>query len=221
MKTLVISDLHFTNRFQQKRYDFLKQLIENSSQVIINGDLFSDHTVTFDDFFQSEWSRLFPLLKKKGCIYIFGNHDKEHFSDERRKQFAVESNEGMDLVTKAGRFRIEHGHHLLNKHWQEPERLTQIKRKTGVMNYSEPLLDKVVTKRGVALYKVFGAGWQRRLKKYAKHKLIDADFLVVGHTHIPEYSPENKFINTGFINFGHAYWLEITDKTAELKEARY
>ena len=38
MKILVISDLHLTTRFDQKKCEFLEKLISRADKVIINGD---------------------------------------------------------------------------------------------------------------------------------------------------------------------------------------
>ena len=64
-KTLVISDLHLTTASDPKKFRFLKKLISSFDRVIINGDLWCVYTDTFDQFINSDWQRLFPLLKSK------------------------------------------------------------------------------------------------------------------------------------------------------------
>ena len=88
MNILVFSDTHLYLPFDGKKFNFLKKIISDSDQVIINGDFFDDYMISFDEFIKSPWNQLFPLLKKKKAIYIFGNHDQEKFSDKRTEQFS-------------------------------------------------------------------------------------------------------------------------------------
>jgi len=86
-KILIFSDTHISRRFSQKKFELLENIISDVDQVIINGDLWDDTKTTFDDFVNSPWSKLFPLLKNKNAIYIHGNHDMQHKSDNRVKLF--------------------------------------------------------------------------------------------------------------------------------------
>ncbi len=52
-------------------------------------------------------------------------------------------------------------------------------------------------------------------------ELPDNQILVAGHTHAPEFSPEKRYINTGFINFGLAYYLNIQNRKYTLECERY
>ena len=88
MNILVFSDTHLYLPFDGKKFNFLKKIISDSDQVIINGDFFDDYMISFDEFIKSPWNQLFPLLKKKKAIYIFGNHDQEKFSDKRLNLFS-------------------------------------------------------------------------------------------------------------------------------------
>ncbi|MBI3955332.1 metallophosphoesterase, partial [Candidatus Gottesmanbacteria bacterium] len=76
MHTIIISDLHLTRRFEKRKFNFLKKIIERSDQVVINGDLWDYYFSSFSQFVRSPWRQLFPLLKEKKTVYLYGNHDR-------------------------------------------------------------------------------------------------------------------------------------------------
>src|SRR3989338_3116815 len=88
MKTLVFSDTYFGAHFVEKKYHFLENLINQSDQVIINGDFWDSFFITFSQFNDSPYRNLFPLLKKKKTIYITGNHDTPDLLDNRVELFS-------------------------------------------------------------------------------------------------------------------------------------
>lgn len=221
MKTIVISDLHLTDQFHEDKFLFLQQLINSADRVIINGDLYSDFAVTFDAFCRSEWQQLFPLLKAKKTIYIYGNHDEKTIADERVKLFSVKDVEHHTLKTKTKTLHIEHGHHLLSKRWKQPELVVRATRKAQLGKVLDSPSVRLVNRYGGRTYTLIGAVWQRKLKKYANDQEPAIDYLVVGHTHIPEYSEEGRFINDGFIDYHFASWLEVTDGENKLRLTRY
>ncbi|KKP50689.1 MAG: hypothetical protein UR42_C0024G0015, partial [Candidatus Roizmanbacteria bacterium GW2011_GWA2_33_33] len=50
MNILVFSDTHLYLPFDGKKFNFLKKIISDSDQVIINGDFFDDYMISFDEF---------------------------------------------------------------------------------------------------------------------------------------------------------------------------
>src|SRR3989339_340208 len=110
MKILVFSDTHLYLPFDQKKFDFLKKIISESDQVIINGDFFDSYINTFDEFIKSPWKQLFPLLKKKEAVYLFGNHDLKKVSDNRVGLFSVSQKNRHQIIINNKKFLIEHGH---------------------------------------------------------------------------------------------------------------
>src|SRR3989339_1338248 len=109
MNILIFSDTHLYLPFDEKKYNFLKKIIEKSDQVIINGDFFDNYMISFDEFVNSSWNRLFPLLKSKKTIYIYGNHDKRSFSDKRVELFSDIQAERYKIKTSNKTFIFEHG----------------------------------------------------------------------------------------------------------------
>jgi len=79
MKILVISDLHLTTRFDEKKCEFLEKLINRADKVIINGDFWEAYDLKINSFISSKWNKLFKYLKKNNSIYLFGNHDKKTY----------------------------------------------------------------------------------------------------------------------------------------------
>jgi predicted MPP superfamily phosphohydrolase len=88
MQTLIFSDTHLTKGFNRKKYEFLREIIEPVDRVIINGDFWDGYLTSFDKFVNSEWQKLFPLLKEKQTIYLYGNHDKTKWCDSRVNLFS-------------------------------------------------------------------------------------------------------------------------------------
>jgi len=78
MNILVFSDTHLYLPFDQKKFNFLKKIISESGQVIINGDFFDGYMNKFDEFCKSSWNKLFPLLptlpllkiNNEGCCHL-------------------------------------------------------------------------------------------------------------------------------------------------------
>src|SRR3990172_1424130 len=70
MKILVFSDSHLTDKFEEKKFYFLKKIIRQSDFVIINGDFWDGYLTTFNRFISSNWSKLFPLLKLNKILTI-------------------------------------------------------------------------------------------------------------------------------------------------------
>ena len=114
MKTLIISDTHLYHVFDKRKFFLLKKLFSSVDQVILNGDFWDGYRTTFDTFVSSPWKELFPLLKKKGAIYIYGNHDRKNFSDERTSLFSIIQKSNHLLTVDKQTYHIEHGH-LLHK----------------------------------------------------------------------------------------------------------
>jgi len=81
----------------------------------VNGDFWSCYSSTFDEFLDSDWAGLFPLMLEKKTIYIYGNHDRKEFMDERVNTFSVEQSSIKLLDIRSNTFHIEHGN-LFFKH---------------------------------------------------------------------------------------------------------
>lgn len=208
MKILVFSDTHLYLPFDEKKFNFLKKIISESDQVIINGDFFDDYIISFSDFIQSPWNQLFPLLKKKKAIYIFGNHDQEKFSDKRLNMFSVKQTVKYQTKINNKTFIFTHGQQF---------------RKTADLFIKElfkPLVSLVIR---IAHYKrqnlvnIFGRNFLRfrfayrniATKRKAIKTIKENEFIIIGHNHWAEVDVQNHFACCGAILYGFAQYLTI------------
>ena len=120
MKIVIISDLHLTDSFDATFAYYIANVLKTADQVIINGDFWDAYVCTFDDFVQSEWKTIFPLLLSKKCIYLYGNHDARKCMDSRDTLFSVEQKSIHSIVNGQQTIEIQHGHEIApaaDKHW--------------------------------------------------------------------------------------------------------
>src|SRR4051812_43742823 len=105
---LVISDTHLGQVFQPAKFALLVRLINQADQVIINGDFWERYLCSWDEFISSPWRQLFPLLRDKKAVYLFGNHDLEELSDYRREKFSTVQAQSYELESGGRLFHLEH-----------------------------------------------------------------------------------------------------------------
>ena len=208
MNILVFSDTHLYLPFDQKKFNFLKKIINEAEQVIINGDFFDDYMISFDDFINSPWKDIFPLLKEKKAVYIFGNHDQEKFSDKRLNMFSVEQTSKYYLKINNITFIFVHGQQF---------------RKTADLFIKElfkPLVSLIVRiahHKRQNLVNIFGRNFLHFRFSYrniaTKRKAIKTikknEFIIVGHNHWAEVDEKNHFACCGAILYGFAQYLII------------
>src|SRR3989338_7398847 len=110
MNILVISDTHLSLHFEEKKFRLLESLIKKHDQVIINGDFWEGFVISYDKFILSPWRNLFPILKMKNAIYIFGNHDLQEFGNGLFDAFSVSHTNDYRVKVNGHSFIFEHGH---------------------------------------------------------------------------------------------------------------
>jgi predicted phosphodiesterase len=209
--TIIISDLHLSDKFCLKTSRILEKIISKSSELIINGDFWDDSKTTFDKFVNSEWSKLFPLFKEKNTKYIFGNHDMHYRIDERVNLFSKLQDYSIKLTFDNKIYRIEHGHFF--------------------STFSRVLMHISRIHPSLAKYPASPLGWYMKLSEYFQRnhnvnlsKFLNShfkkailndlfsDYLVMGHTHSPEFDKEKNYINSGFIRNGFASYVLFDDE---------
>lgn len=215
MKILIFSDTHLYLPFDQKKFNFLKKIINDSDQVIINGDFFDDYMISFNNFIKSSWNQLFLLLKKKKAVYIFGNHDQKKFSDKRIGLFSIKQTSEYRIKINNKTYIFAHGQQF---------------RKTPdlfIKKVFKPIVSLVVR---ISHYKrqnlvnIFGRNFLRLRFAYrnvaTKEKAIktikDNEFIVVGHNHWAEVDEKNHFACCGAILYGYAQYLTIDSVSAKI-----
>lgn len=215
MKTVVLSDTHLSSKFHQKKFDYLLSVIENADKVIIAGDFWDGFSITFDTFVNSKWQRLFPYLLEKNAVYLYGNHDREDWCDERVSLFSVE--QGMETVLDVnGReYHVAHGHTIFEPFEIWPEVNNRIILKiSSYVNVARRLLwAESLPKQGSAI--------NTPMSKWATSNLSGDQMLICGHSHYPEIDFAKKFINSGFIGLGHASHVLIDADSPRIVSERY
>lgn len=216
MKILVISDTHLYSPFNQKKFNFLKKIISGSDKVIINGDFFDSYINTFDEFIKSPWKQLFPLLKKKGAVYLFGNHDLKKVSGNRTGLFSVSQNNRYEMTLSGKKFLFEHGHLTRPTLDVRFHFSWQVKHYGMLVGHIfRNLLVKIFGKLAVRiLFGHLNAGSKEYIKNTYKPK--DNEFFIIGHNHFGEIDEKNRFAASGMILYGFAQYLTIDSLTAKI-----
>lgn len=229
MKTLVISDIHLSRWYDEKKYNFLSNLIRKADQVIINGDFWDYWYINFDNFLNSPWNKLFPLLLEKNAIYIHGNHDPITLCNEKVALFSKINCESHTLNIDGKEFLFMHGHQLLrgNKSIKLEvydrfigflEKLRIGKPLFYAMHYTEILAFKlfgpqIITKSKIALE-------NNNIIKLSTQ--IDSNkWVICGHTHGPELDNESNFANSGCIINRNATYLFIENGVVDIVNEKY
>lgn len=212
MKYLIFSDTHLTPKYEPKKFAVLKDAILQADQVIINGDFWEGMVCSFSDFVKSDWAKeLFPLLKKKKAVYLFGNHDKENFADSRVDLFSDKQMKKYSFKSGKNTYFVEHGDLILHL--------------PDLPAFLRVVLERVENVIFRVLGKVFIRLAYARFNSHIKNKIIgkykENEFLVTGHTHFAEIDLENHYMNSGFNNYGIAQYLYIENGKITAVEKRY
>lgn len=217
MKIVIFSDTHLTSRFDSPKFEFIKKIVKQADQVIINGDFWDGFALSFDNFINSEWKRLFPLLKEK-TIYLFGNHDKKSFSDARRSLFSKKASQKLILRLKEKTYLIKHGDDYVS-FFDEGKTQQEIPHFYALAAlFYESFLIKMFGKKLINLmYKKYNLAQKRKGQK----DLDKNQILICGHTHLAETDPNSNYFNSGMINYGLGQYLIIEDGKISLKEEWY
>ncbi|MBI1862891.1 metallophosphoesterase [Candidatus Microgenomates bacterium] len=217
MRYLIFSDSHLTHHFDASKYAVLKEAISHADRVIINGDFWDGFSTTFEQFVQSPWKdNLFPLLKKKKTVYIYGNHDAAAYSDKRASLFSEKQATTYAFDSGDITIHCEHGNRLvpLIDEWLHTR--------------MPPAANKIYSTFEDAMVKVFAHSYLRlayaKFNKIAKEKIRSeghTNYVAIGHTHFAEHDAANRFLNSGIIQHGLAQYIYIEDGTITPVEKKY
>ncbi len=216
MRILIISDLHLDNLFEEPKYRFLKKIIKTADRVIINGDFWDGYLVNFEQFIQSHWKSLFPLLKSKKAVYIYGNHDKKILSDKNRGLFSDIQTHRYKLRLNGKTLVFEHGNRL-KPAWDD---LFEMVRVPSFVQSTLLFVHRFLLHRfGKRFIRFAFEKFNKELKKKIAKK--NNHMYIFGHTHYGEVDPKNHFANSGFILQGFGQYLIIEDGKIQFKEEWY
>lgn len=213
MKILIFSDTHLTDHFDKRTYLYLHKLFSSVDRIIINGDFWDGQIVSFEKFINSKWKRLFPLLRAKKTVYIYGNHDPKNKADKRVGLFSVKQTEEHTLKTKHYTLKIQHGDKIV-----PIKNLTPIiPNASKIYEFLEKIAVVILGRKFFAIYRHFN----HKLKQYAQHHLNKNEVLVCGHTHAAEFKPQEGYIDHGLLRHGLAQYLLVENGKVKLVEERY
>lgn len=220
MQILVFGDTHLGKKIDKKKFDFIKEIIQQHDKVIINGDFWDAKKCAFEEFVRSGWSELFPLLKERDAVYLYGNHDPKVLCDEKVSFFSKTAKLQHEFTYGRHKYFITHGD-LYDKN---------CRRMQWLFNFN-PKLDSIIefpiSLLGAFHMKMLKYGydfghWGRFFNKIVKAEAQNKDeIFIVGHTHHPEEFLEKNYINQGFIEYGIATYVTINEAGCKLIEKAY
>lgn len=218
MKVVVFGDTHLTKYFNKRKFNAIVNAIEGADKVIINGDFWDHNFITFDDFVNSRWKVLFPILLSKKSIYIHGNHDKKEYCDERVSLFSVNQVDSLRIALGNYNFHIEHGHridpHLMDKNPWLANKFT-----AGIGLLFHVLEVLLLGRRFFSHGRVIDRN--KKLKMWASENLLKNEILICSHTHVPEIDLSSRFVATGAMFLGYAHCVSLEDNKISILEQHY
>lgn len=217
MSTIILSDVHLNQLFHPRKYDFLVRLFSAHERIILNGDFWDGQVMGIDRFLKSRWNGLFPILKAKDTVYIYGNHDTE--DKNRMKADSFSNLQVQEFRLKVGKdtLCIEHGNKIA----------PAINEKFRWLPTPKPLIffsQLFVVYLPVYLFgkRTYRAQRVRNRMMRTHAALLPPDhILVCGHSHLCEHSLNERFLNCGFIRHGYAHYLRIENDRIDLVKERY
>ena len=217
MQILVFSDTHLYLPFDERKFNFLKKIISNSDQVIINGDFFDDYMISFEDFINSPWKQLFPLLKSKKAIYIFGNHDQQKFTDKRLNLFSNIQTSNYSLATSHYSLIFTHGHQFRKTADLSIKDIKNIMPIISlIMNVAHSFRQIMTNIFGKKFLKLRFAYRNIATKQEAIKTIKDNEFIIIGHNHWAEVDEQKHFSCCGAILYGFAQYLIIDSDNSSI-----
>jgi UDP-2,3-diacylglucosamine pyrophosphatase LpxH len=219
MDTIVISDLHLTDKFVEQQFIYLKNLFQQYHRIIINGDFWDGYIISVEEFVKSKWKKLFPILKKKDTVYIYGNHDHKQICKGYEKLFSNFQANSVDLVIYGQNFHIEHGDRLLNSKFTELEMVRLLPVTVRRLNrfLFEDLFIKIFKKK----YKLIHRNKNIFQFNLYKDRLSEDQILICGHTHLAADLLHTRYMNSGFIGYGYCQYISIKKSKIELIDTCY
>lgn len=211
-RLVIFSDTHLTPFFNPKQLALLEKIISRADKIIINGDFWDASYWTFDQFVKSKWAVLFPLLQNKKAIYVYGNHDLQELQDTRSTLFSTRQVQSIILSTGVGKLHIHHGHWLLKTTSSVIRLFKHHPRLLHFITLPFQLVNIII--RYIAQYHADKFSYiNNGFRDYKRKHIPEADYLITGHSHVPQLDLAHKYINVGFIHSGFASWIEIKGKT--------
>lgn len=186
--------------------------------MIIVGDFWDIWHTSFDRFIRSEWSRLFPLLKQKNTIYLWGNHDPIEYMDSRVKRFCVTAAREHVICVRGKKWTITHGDIFTTTN----ERMFRVthehewaKTILRIWERLESWTARVFGRNGLVVFdRKYDVEVRRAVSESGKR-------YITGHTHVFRSRPETGFLSTGLVRHGLGQTIEIVHDSFEFHSEWY
>lgn len=218
MKILVISDTHLTDEFEESKFNYLLRLFTSVDRIILNGDFWEGYMISFDSFVNSPWKKLFPILKQKKTMYIYGNHDQKSYCDNRVNLFSTKQTTIYSIKLSGKKFIFEHGHSLLPVYTHIEHLLKSVGRfAIPFLRFGYNFLLSLFGDRFIDIY-------FRRFNRILKKSLVNVDsdtYYIFGHTHFPELDLIHHFADSGANMFGFGQYLIISNGEIKMIREKY
>lgn len=219
VKYLIFSDTHLEPRFEPDKCRLLLEAINDADRVIINGDFWEGYLHSFDAIVKSPWAtELFPALKKKKAIYLFGNHDGERHSDERVNLFSATQGQQYAFESGEKTIIVEHGDRVY----------PMLDSKIGLLlpgwtvNVLQGVEEMALRIFGHRFSNIFYRPMNEKIKKGDLVSKLDKDtYLITGHTHFAEVDHDSRYANSGFNKYGRISYITVEDGDIQLHQKRY
>ncbi len=214
MRTLIFSDTHLTDHFDQLQCDYIVKLVKSVDKVIINGDFWDGYLTTFDKFLVA-WEPLLHVLAKHDVLYILGNHDNAVLTDERAKKFATVLDGQYTFAAGSTSYRVAHGHMQSREFDVEHPQLTKY------FGWFYPIFP-------IILNLPYCGTWLRARNQRAKRKLEyelmqftetraqKHEVYVFGHSHLMADNSAIHYVNPGSFTPRIARFIIIDDTGHQL-----
>lgn len=220
MATFVFADTHLSEQFDPKLCSALEQRIVAADTTIILGDLWDWYRCSFDEFYNSEWSQLFPLIHKKKSYYVLGNHDRSEFMDERVKNISQWVGEAINLELDGVQIHCEHGDAIAPSKDHYFPRISKLTR--GIYRRYYPMEVAVGRKAKWIGRAVNLTQWSVHLRMMRYVQAHTSEVMrLMGHSHIPTADPAHQYFNPGATGMGWLRYLWIESGSIELKQEQY
>jgi predicted phosphodiesterase len=204
--------------FERTKFEFLERVIHAADRVVINGDFWEGYFASFDEFMKSEWRMLFPVLKNKQAIYLFGNHDQQRWTDGRVDQFCLQTGDEYRFKSGGKSFLVTHGHDIDKLDECAKWRRSGWRGVGKVIVGVEDLLVKIGGLRWQRVRSSMAVGRQRQRVELMKGK---QETVICGHTHVADLDLYNGYVNDGFIGEGFGQYVVVEEGKVEVIRSRY
>ncbi len=218
MKILIFSDTHLSEKFEEHKFNYLSRIIKDADRVIIDGDFWEAHATTFSGFITSHWKHLFPMLKSRKTVYIYGNHDKEKDCTKETNLFSDIQTARYEFSSGSTHFIVEHGNNRVSIFGDRPE-YEKTSSLSLLMSPFTYLTQKVLIQ--TKLYRLAFQRYNKIIKKTYSSKLKENEIFVCGHTHCAEIDLKNHFVNSGINSLGLGQCVIIEDGIITAHEEWY